>query len=100
MGGCDDDDLSGAAIAGLAVRPVEDGTARTVPTGAVAGRLVALDGDRLIAVDGPPGAPLANHGCLPLAHREVGAAPVLAQGPEAVAAFGRAHARPRESGRV
>ena len=90
VGGCDDDILSGAAIAGLAVRPVEDGTARTVPTGAVTGRLVALDGDRLIAVDGPPGDPLANHGCLPLAHREVSEATVLAKGPEAIAAYDRA----------
>ena len=90
VGGCDDDVLSGAAIAGLAVRPVEDGTARTVPTGAVTGRLVALDGDRLIAVDGPPGDPLANHGCLPLAHREVSEATVLAKGPEAITAYDRA----------
>ena len=89
VGGCDDDVLSGAVIAGLGVRPVEDGIASTVPTGAVAGRLVALDGDRLIAVAGPVGDPLANHGCLPLAHREVGEATVLAEGPEAVAAYDR-----------
>ena len=89
VGGCDDDVLSGAVIAGLGVRPVEDGIASTVPTGAVAGRLVALDGDRLIAVAGPVGDPLANHGCLPLAHREVGEATVLAEGPEAVVAYDR-----------
>ena len=38
----------------------------------------------------PPAAHLANHGCLPLAHRDLAGAEVLATGPGAVAAHARA----------
>ena len=90
---CDDDVLAGSTIVGLAVRPATAGVARTVPTGAVAHRVVALDGDRLVIdrADGDPdGSHLANHGCLPLAHRSLADAEVLAEGPDAVASFERA----------
>ncbi len=85
--------LAGTAIVGLAVRPTFDGIARTVPTGAVAHRVVALDGERLV-VDRPSGDPadahLPNHGCLPMAHRDLTDVEVLAEGPDAVIAFERA----------
>lgn len=89
VGACDDDVLAGTTIVGLAIRPAQDGTARTVPTGAVARRVVALDGDALVLVEGDPGAHLENHGCLPLAHRPLAGATVLAAGPDAVAAYRR-----------
>ncbi len=90
---CDDDMLAGSTIVGLAVRPAASGIARTVPNGAVAHRVVALDGDRLVIdqhIDLPLDAHLANHGCLPLAHRDLAEAAVLAVGPEAVAAHAQA----------
>ncbi len=95
---CDDGILAGTTIVGLAVRPAVDGVARVVPSGAVAHRVVALDGDRLVldrpesagAPDGPGAGHLPNHGCLPLAHRDLAGAEVLATGPDAVAAHARA----------
>ena len=84
--------LTGTTIVGLAIRPAVDSVARTVPAGAVAHRVVALDGDRLL-IDGPATgelAHLANHGCLPLADRDLSGATVLAAGPDAVAAHARA----------
>ena len=90
---CDDDVLAGSTIVGLAVRPATSGIARTVPNGAVAHRVVALDGDQLVIdqhIDLPLDAHLANHGCLPLAHRDLAEAAVLAVGPEAVAAHAQA----------
>ena len=51
VGACDDDVLAGTTIVGLAIRPPQDGTARTVPSGAVARQVVALDGDALVLVD-------------------------------------------------
>jgi hypothetical protein len=41
VGACDDDVLAGTTIVGLAIRPPQDGTARTVPSGAVAQQVVA-----------------------------------------------------------
>ncbi len=90
VGACDADVLAGATIIGLALRPPVDGVARTVPTGAVARRVVALDGDALVLIDGDPGDHLENHGCLPLAHRPLAGATVLAAGPDAVDAYRRA----------
>ena len=87
VGACDDDVLAGTTIVGLAIRPPQDGTARTVPSGAVARQVVALDGDALVLVDSNPGAHLQNHGCLPLAHRPLAGATVLAKGPDAAAAY-------------
>lgn len=92
-GALDEGVLTGTTIVGLALRPAGDGVARTVPTGAAAHRVVALDGDRLVIdgpVDDPSAGHLANHGCLPLAHRDLAGAEVLASGPDAVAAHARA----------
>ena len=90
VGACDDEVLAGTTIVGLAIRPAQDGTARTVPTGAVARQVVALDGDALVLIEGDPGAHLENHGCLPLAHRRLAGATVLADGPDAAVAYRRA----------
>ena len=50
-----------------------------------------LDGDLLVLVTSPPpGVALTNHGCLPLAHRPVSGAEVVAEGTDAVAAHARA----------
>ena len=92
-GTLDEGVLAGTTIVGLALRPAVDGVARTAPTGAAAHRIVALDGDRLVLdgpVDDPSAGHLANHGCLPLAHRDLAGAEVLATGPDAVAAHARA----------
>jgi alkylation response protein AidB-like acyl-CoA dehydrogenase len=52
---------------------------------------VALDGGRLVLASGDaPGTALGNHGCLPLAHRQLDGAAVLLEGPEAHAAHARA----------
>ncbi|MEC8998968.1 MAG: acyl-CoA dehydrogenase family protein [Actinomycetota bacterium] len=92
-GPLDEGILTGTTVVGLGLLPAVDGAARTVPAGAAAHRIVALDGDRLV-LDGPVADPsvghLANHGCLPLAHRDLVGAEVLAQGPDAVAAHARA----------
>ena len=86
-----DDVVSGSAVAGLAVRPATDGLARSVPTGAVAEVLVALEDDRLVVVRGAaPGKAQPNHADMPIAHRSVQGGEVLAEGPEAVAAHARA----------
>ena len=86
-----DDVVSGTAVAGLALRPAVGQVVRSVPSGAVAEVLVALEEDRLVAVRG--GAPLEslpNHADLPLAHRSLNGSEVVATGPEAVTAYARA----------
>ncbi|MCU0271669.1 MAG: acyl-CoA dehydrogenase family protein [Acidimicrobiales bacterium] len=83
----------GSRIATVALRPPVDGVLRVVPSGAVASVILALDGDRLVAVTADaPGVALRNHGCAPLAHRRLdeGERVVLASGPDAVAAHERA----------
>jgi len=86
-----DDVVSGAAVAGLAVRPATGGLARSVPAGAVAEVLVALEDNRLVVVRGAaPGEAQPNHADMPIAHRSVQDGEVLAEGPEAVAAHARA----------
>jgi len=58
----------GATIATIALRPAIDGRARLVPAGAVAGSVVALDGDRLVCTSGSaPGVAVPNLADLPLA---------------------------------
>ena len=58
------------------------------PDGLLAG---ALDDDRLVVTSGEPSmTALANHGCLPLAHRPLDGAIVVAEGNAAHAAHGRA----------
>tara|TARA_B100000700_G_scaffold168004_3_gene185530 strand:+ start:546 stop:1631 length:1086 start_codon:yes stop_codon:yes gene_type:complete len=90
---CDDGMLAGTTIVGLALCPAIDGIARTVPSGAAAHRVVAIDGNRLVLdrpVDNPSAGHLANHGCLPLAHRDLTGAEVVASGPDALAKHARA----------
>lgn len=80
-----------AAIATIALRPPQGGVARWVPAGAVAEVVIALDGERLVAVSGAaPMEALANLGSSPLSHRDLRGAEELASGPHAVAAFRRA----------
>lgn len=91
LGALDDDVLAGTVVAGIALSPAVDAVAMTVPTGAVAGRLVALDGDRLLIVGAAaPGVALANHGCMPLAHRPLDGGTILATGTTALDAHARA----------
>jgi alkylation response protein AidB-like acyl-CoA dehydrogenase len=81
--------VGGDAIATVALHPVVDGVARTVPAGAVADVVVALRGNQLVLVDdpAPADATLPNLGAMPIAHRPVGdGAIVLADGNDAVAA--------------
>lgn len=89
------DAVEGDIIAVPALHPAADGTARLVPGGAVADVVVALDGDRLVAVrsDAPMTAP-PNHACAPLADRDVrnGERTVLAEGADAAALFARMRA--------
>jgi len=81
----------GSTVATIALSPARDGRLRLVPAGAVAEIVVALDGDRLIAVRRPPGprphaAPSPNFGSAPLADWPLddGERIELAAGPRAV----------------
>lgn len=81
----------GSAVATIALSPVRDGRLRLVPAGAVAEIVVALDGDRLIAVRRQPGPrphvePSPNFGASPLADwlLDDGERIELAAGPEAI----------------
>jgi alkylation response protein AidB-like acyl-CoA dehydrogenase len=80
----------GSTLATIALSPAHDGRLRLVPAGAVAEVVVALDGDRLIALRRPPGArphvaPSPNFGSSPLADWPLddGEQTVLAAGPHA-----------------
>ena len=91
IGACPDPVVAGTEIATLALHPAQAGTSRLVPAGAVARHVVALDGGRLVLASGDaPGTALGNHGCLPLAHRQLDGAAVLLEGPAAHAAHARA----------
>lgn len=70
--------VAGDAVATLALRDPEAGRARLVPAGAVAGTVVAREGDVVVRADGePPGVGPRNTGDLPLADRDLtGATPV------------------------
>jgi len=81
----------GSALATIALSPARDGRLRLVPAGAVAEIVVALDGDRLIAVRRQPGPrphvePSPNFGSSPLADWGLGDGEriELAAGPEAL----------------
>jgi alkylation response protein AidB-like acyl-CoA dehydrogenase len=85
----------GSTLPTIALSPPRDGRLRLVPAGAVAEIVVALDGDRLIAVRRPPGSahhrrphvePSPNFGSSPLADWPLddGDLIVLASGPQAV----------------
>ena len=82
--------LTGNLIAGLVLRPLENGIAKSVPTGSIANRLIALDEDKILLLkDEPPNKSLPNHGDLPIAHREIKNATVIAEGVEATSVFER-----------
>ena len=82
----------GATVATLALRPARNGSWRLVPAGAVAGVVVGLDGDELVAVQSTaPNAGPTNHGAQPLADRSTsGDRTVLATGAAAQQQFTRA----------
>jgi alkylation response protein AidB-like acyl-CoA dehydrogenase len=90
----DDDLVSGAAIATLAVRPAGSDGWRLAPAGAVADVVVGLVGDDLlVSRDAPPGVAPRNHAAMPIADRRpADTAPVLASGDDARAAFAHAYA--------
>lgn len=77
--------IEGATIATLALRPARDAVAALVPAGAVAGVVVALDGDDLVLVEAPPGTLVPNLASAPLADRPIDVASrrVLARGDDA-----------------
>lgn len=82
-----------ATVGTIALHPAVEGTARSVPSGSVAGAVVALDVDDLVLlVDQPGGVGPANLGSSPLADRSVRSAgrAVLASGPPARRAFEQA----------
>ena len=82
--------LTGNLIAGLVLRPLENGIAKSVPTGSIANRLIALDEDKLLLInDEPPNKSLPNHGDLPIAHRGINSATVISEGTEATEVFER-----------
>ncbi|MEO7572887.1 MAG: acyl-CoA dehydrogenase [Acidimicrobiales bacterium] len=80
-------ELVEGAIGTLAVRPAVDGSARVVPGAAVARVVVALDGDRLVAVHEPTIAARRTLAGLAAADVDLAGAEVLANGPAALAAF-------------
>jgi alkylation response protein AidB-like acyl-CoA dehydrogenase len=67
----EDDIVSGASIATIALHPADaSGTWRIVPAGAIADVVIGIDGDELVAVrDAAPGAGPRNHAASPLADR-------------------------------
>jgi alkylation response protein AidB-like acyl-CoA dehydrogenase len=84
--------VDGETIAALALRPAVDGVWRLVPAGAVAGVVIGLEGDELVAVtaEATASAP-RNHAAQPVADRSTaGVRTVLASGADARDAFERA----------
>ncbi len=82
-----------STVSTVALRPAADGVARLVPSGSIAGVVVAMDGDDLVLVAGAHhGAQTANLGSSPLADRSVRdpGRSVLAKGDMARAAYGQA----------
>ena len=80
-------------VSTVALRPAAHGTAKLVPSGAVAGVVVAMDADDLVVVaDLPDEQERPNLGCSPLADRSVRVPDrsVLAQGIAAHRAFDEA----------
>jgi alkylation response protein AidB-like acyl-CoA dehydrogenase len=86
------DVTDGAVIASLALRPAVAGIWHVVPAGAVAGVIVGLEGDELVAVESAaPASGPRNHAAQALADRSTtGSRTVLASGDAARAAFDRA----------
>jgi alkylation response protein AidB-like acyl-CoA dehydrogenase len=87
LAACGDTERVARAVGGapctIAVRPPADGTARLVPSGAVADAAVVLDGDALVLVAAGRAA-VANVAAAPLADLPVEHLAVLATGAEAV----------------
>src|SRR5215510_15380720 len=81
----DDDLVSGASLATLALRPATTDGWRLVPGGAVADVVVGIVGDDLVASrDTAPGTAPRNHAAMPIADRRPSAsAAVLATGADA-----------------
>jgi alkylation response protein AidB-like acyl-CoA dehydrogenase len=82
--------LAGAGVVSVALHPADGGRLGLVPAGAIADVVVALDGDRLVAVTANAQArrPVANLGGLPLADLVVGDDAIeLATGDAARSAF-------------
>lgn len=83
--------IAGRQIATLTLQQPVAGVARLLPAGAVADVVLALDGDQLILVTGPPPPHAPNTADLPLADRPVsGEGTVLLSGADAVAAHRQA----------
>jgi alkylation response protein AidB-like acyl-CoA dehydrogenase len=85
--------VEGSAIAAFAPRRARNGIVGLVPGGAIADVVVALDGAELVAMSSPPGGVAPdNHGCAPIADRDLRAGDrvVLAEGAAAQVAFGHA----------
>jgi alkylation response protein AidB-like acyl-CoA dehydrogenase len=79
--------LSGEELVTVALHGRAGGLLRLVPAGAVATRVLCLDGDRLLAVDAAASrTPVANIGSLPLADVSSEAADELASGEGAIEA--------------
>lgn len=81
--------LAGDRLVTVALHPARDGRAGLVPAAAVADDAIVLDGDRLVlvALEGAR-VDVENLGSMPVADITIGdTSPVLAAGPEAVAAF-------------
>ena len=84
---------SGDLLATLALRPPQPGggAARLVPAGAVAGVVVAFRGSAVVASrSDPPRTARPNIAGLPLAHRDLSGAAVIARGRSAQVAWDRA----------
>jgi len=86
--------LSGREVIVISIRPLEQGAARLVPSGAIADQIVAMDGDSLVLarVEGrPPRSSPSNLGSMPISDCQVsGPRVVLTGGADAKAAFSRA----------
>jgi alkylation response protein AidB-like acyl-CoA dehydrogenase len=82
------DAIRGAQPTTLALSAPIDDELRWVPAGAVADRVVARQGHSVVVAIGPaPGAAIPNLGSLPLAHRALASSHLVAEGPDAIAAF-------------
>jgi alkylation response protein AidB-like acyl-CoA dehydrogenase len=92
VGGARSGVTDGETLAAFALRPAVNGSWSLVPGGSVAGLIIGLDGDELVAVESaPPAAAPRNHAAQPLADRSTaGDRTVLASGDAARAAFDRA----------
>jgi alkylation response protein AidB-like acyl-CoA dehydrogenase len=86
--------LTGAEVIGLSFRPLEEGLARLVPSGAVTDSIIAMEGDTLVIarIEGrPPRSSRPNLGSMPIADCTASGPRVeLAQGAAAMDTLSRA----------